>query len=209
MKKRTLLLTTLSVLTITFAGCGSATPNSTTKIPNNTSSNQMEAASPTENNGAAQTDSKNNISEDEAKTIALSDAGVKESDLTNIRITQDQDDGVSVYDVEFYIGNKEYDYEIDASNGTIRSQDTDIEDDFLNSSSDNSTSSIISQEEASKAVLSKVDGATEQNVRISFDTEDGRQVYEGEIHYNGMEYEFELNAKTGDILEWSKEREDD
>lgn len=209
MKKRTLLLTTLAVFTITFAGCGSATQSSTAKIPDNSSGNQMEAASPAENNGAAQTDLKNNISEDEAKTIALSDAGVKESDLTNIRITQDQDDGVSVYDVEFYIGNKEYDYEIDASNGTIRSQDTDIEDDFLNSSSDDSTSSVISQKEATKAVLSKVEGATEQNVRISFDTEDGRQVYEGEIHYNGTEYEFELNAKTGDILEWSKEREDD
>ena len=209
MNKRTLLLTTLAVFTITFAGCGSATQSSTAKIPDNSSGNQMEAASPAENNGAAQTDLKNNISEDEAKTIALSDAGVKESDLTNIRITQDQDDGVSVYDVEFYIGNKEYDYEIDASNGTIRSQDTDIEDDFLNSSSDESTSSVISQKEATKAVLSKVEGATEQNVRISFDTEDGRQVYEGEIHYNGTEYEFELNAKTGDILEWSKEREDD
>ena len=208
MKKRTLLLTTLAVFTITFAGCGSATQNNTTKIPANTSGNQMEAASPTENNSTAQTDSKNNISEDEAKALALSDAGVTESELTNIRITQDQDDGVSVYDVEFYIGNKEYDYEIDASNGTIRSQDSDIEDDFQNSSSD-SSSSIISQEEASKAVLSKVDGATEQNLRIFFDTDDGRQVYEGEIHYNGMEYEFELNAKTGDVLEWSKEREDD
>ena len=53
MKKRTLLLTTLAVFTITFAGCGSATPNSTTKIPNNASGNQMEASSPTENNGAS------------------------------------------------------------------------------------------------------------------------------------------------------------
>ena len=208
MKKRTLLLTTLAVFTITFAGCGSATPNSTTKIPNNTSGNQMEASSPTENNGASQTDSKNIISEDEAKAIALSDAGVTEDKLTNIRITQDSDDGVSVYDVELYIGNKEYDYEIDASNGNIRSQDTDIEDDFHNNSSD-SSSSVISLEEASKIVLAKVEGATEKHLRIALDTDDGQQIYEGEIHYNGMEYEFELNAKTGNILEWSKEREDD
>ena len=209
MKKRTLLLTTLAVFTITFAGCGSAPPNSTAKIPNNTSGNQMEAASPTGNNNASQTNSESNISEDEAKAIALSDAGVTEDKLTNIRITQDLDDGVSVYDVEFYIGNQEYDYEIDASNGTIRSQDTDIEDDFSNSSSDNTASSVISLEEASKIVLAKVEGATEKHIRIALDTDDGQQIYEGEIRYNGMEYEFELNAKTGDILEWSKEREDD
>ncbi|MDO4673493.1 MAG: PepSY domain-containing protein, partial [Porphyromonadaceae bacterium] len=128
---------------------------------------------------------------------------------TNIRITKDSDDGVSVYDVEFYIGTKEYDYEIDASNGTIRSQDTDIENDFLNSSSNNTDSSVISQEEAAKIVLAKVEGATEQHLRIKLDTDDGQQIYEGEIHYDGMEYEFELNAKTGDVLEWSKEREDD
>ena len=68
---------------------------------------------------------------------------------------------------------------------------------------------MISKEEASKIVLAKVEGATEQNLRIALDTENGQQVYEGEIRFQGMEYEFELNANTGDILEWSKEREDD
>ena len=67
----------------------------------------------------------------------------------------------------------------------------------------------MSEEEASKIVLAKVEGATAQNLRISLDRDNGQDVYEGEIRYNGMEYEFELNAKTGDILEWSKEREDD
>ena len=30
--------------------------------------------------------------------------------------------------------------------------------------------------------------------------------YEGEIYYNQTEYEFELNAQTGEVLEWSEER---
>lgn len=207
MKKRTLLLTTLTVLTLAaMSGCGPASDGKTVTVPKQNSENQMEAASPS--GTTTQTGSDNGITEEEAKAIALSDAGVTEADLTNIRITQDVDDGVSVYDVEFYVGNKEYDYEIQTADGTIRSQDTDIEQDFRNDTS-NDTSSLISKEEASKIVLAKVEGATEQNLRIALDTENGQQIYEGEIRFQGMEYEFELNANTGDILEWSKEREDD
>lgn len=207
MKKRTLLLTTLTVLALAaMGGCGPASDGNTVTVPKQNSENQMEAASPS--GTTTQTGSDNGITEEEAKAIALSDAGVTEADLTNIRITQDVDDGVSVYDVEFYVGNKEYDYEIQTADGTIRSRDTDIEQDFRNDTS-NDTSSLISKEEASKIVLAKVEGATEQNLRIALDTENGQQIYEGEIRFQGMEYEFELNANTGDILEWSKEREDD
>ena len=88
----------------------------------------MEANSPS-GTTTTQTGFDNGITEEEAKAIALSDAGVAEADLTNIRITQDVDDGTAVYDVEFYVGNKEYDYEIQAADGTIRSQDADIEQD--------------------------------------------------------------------------------
>lgn len=208
MKKRTLLLTALTVLTLAaMGGCGPASDGNTVTVPKQNSENQMEANSPS-GTTTTQTGFDNGITEEEAKAIALSDAGVAEADLTNIRITQDVDDGTAVYDVEFYVGNKEYDYEIQAADGTIRSQDADIEQDFLNSTT-NDTSSLISKEEASKIVLAKVEGATEQNLRIALDTENGQQVYEGEIRFQGMEYEFELNANTGDILEWSKEREDD
>ena len=36
-------------------------------------------------------------------------------------------------------------------------------------------------------------------------TEDGRTVYEGKFFYNEMEYEFEIDAQTGTILEWDAE----
>ena len=35
--------------------------------------------------------------------------------------------------------------------------------------------------------------------------DDSVREYEGEIHYNGMEYEFEINAYDGTILEWDEE----
>lgn len=152
--------------------------------------------------------SSNILTEDEAKQIALKDAGIKEKDITNIRVKKDMDDGRTVYEVEFYVQNEEYDYEIDVNTGKIISKDYDIENDFYNQKTTTSTSGI-SQEEAIKIVLKRVPGATEQNVQIKLDTDDGHRIYEGEVYYNQTEYEFELSAEDGKILEWSEDREDD
>ena len=57
----------------------------------------------------------------------LNDAKVKSSNARFVTAKLDREDGRVVYDVEFYAGNKEYDYEIDAYTGRILSKDTDIE----------------------------------------------------------------------------------
>lgn len=152
--------------------------------------------------------SSNILTEDEAKQIALKDAGIHEKDVTNIRVKKDIEDGRTVYEVEFYVQNEEYDYEIDVNTGKIMSKDYEIEDDFHNQKTSTSVS-VISQEDAIKIVLKRVPGATEQNVRIKLDVDDGHSIYEGEVYYKQTEYEFELNAENGKILEWSEDRDDD
>ena len=64
----------------------------------------------------------------------------------------------------------------------------------------------ISLEEARDIALARVDGATTSNISIELDRDDGWYVYEGEIFYNGMEYEFEIDADSGNILKWEEER---
>lgn len=128
-----------------------------------------------------------------------------EEQITGIRVKKDHDDGRQVYDVEFYSDNKEYDYEIDASTGEILSSDFEIENDF-NKDSASDLNPAVSQEEASAAALAKVQGASEKDLRIKLDDDDGKMIYEGDIYYNGTEYEFEIDAATGDFLEWSEER---
>lgn len=145
------------------------------------------------------------VTEDEARKTALSDAGVTEEQITGIRVKKDHDDGRQVYDVEFYSDNKEYDYEIDASTGEILSSDFEIENDF-NKDCASDLNPAVSQEEASAAALAKVQGASEKDLRIKLDDDDGKMIYEGDIYYNGTEYEFEIDASTGDFLEWSEER---
>lgn len=77
-----------------------------------------------ENN--ANTDS--TISEEEARDIALSHAGLTSDQVTFIKSHVDLDDGKRIYNVEFYTTNgKEYDYEIDPGSGNILDFDFDVE----------------------------------------------------------------------------------
>lgn len=64
----------------------------------------------------------------------------------------------------------------------------------------------ISLEQAQNIALERVPGATSQNISIKLDFDDGWYIYEGDILYNRMEYEFEIDANTGNVLKWEEER---
>lgn len=65
------------------------------------------------------------ITLDEAKKIALDHAGLKESDVRFAKAELDYDDGRAEYEIEFYLGQTEYEYEIDASSGMILKSEID------------------------------------------------------------------------------------
>ena len=56
-----------------------------------------------------------------------------------------------------------------------------------------------------KIALAKVPGATENDIRLNLDRDDGKLRYEGKIIYDGMEYDFEIDAYSGAIQEWEAE----
>ena len=64
----------------------------------------------------------------------------------------------------------------------------------------------ISEADAKAAALERVPGATEQDLRMELDRDDGKYIYEGDIIYQQKEYEFEIDANTGNFLKWSEER---
>lgn len=68
------------------------------------------------------------ISEDEAKQIALNDAGVAEQDTAFLTVNLDTDDGVTKYEVDFNVGQTEYDYDIDPVTGAILEHSSEIDD---------------------------------------------------------------------------------
>ncbi|MDE7311334.1 MAG: PepSY domain-containing protein [Eubacterium sp.] len=152
-----------------------------------------------------QADSKNAsmLSDEEAKTRALAHAGLTSGEVTFLKSSLDYEDGRKVYDVEFYTADgKEYDYEIDASTGEVVSYDFDAE----SSIPPASDGSKISAQKAKELALAQVPGATESDIReFETDHEDGHMEYEGKIVYEGMEYEFEIDAYSGAFRSWEAE----
>ena len=154
------------------------------------------------------------ISVDRAKQIALKDAGVRESDAVFLRANLDWDDGRMQYEVEFYSGSTEYDYDIDAVTGAILSSDRDMEDFQIwnsntstnrpanvssGSSGSASSGNYITAERAQQIALAECpSGSTVY--KCQFDWDDGRAEYEVEIRNGWTEYDFEIDAVTGTIL---------
>ena len=141
------------------------------------------------------------IGRDAALEAALNDAGVNESDTTRLKVSEDRDDGRKIYEIRFDVAEKEYDYEIDAMTGEIYSHDLDAEA-YVPPVSGNE----ITAEEAKALALSQVPGATESDiVEFETDRDDGRISYDGKIHYDGMEYEFEIDGYSESIRSWDAE----
>lgn len=156
--------------------------------------------------GEQQPQQSTSITEEQAKEIAANHAGVAVADLTFHSVSLEEDDGRRVYDVEFYSGSTEYDYEIDAATGKIVSYDYDAEN-YTPSQSTNTNANVkISEATAKQIALSSVPGATAANIyKFKLDFDDGRWEYEGEIRYGTMEYDFTIDANTGAIIEWDME----
>ncbi len=155
--------------------------------------------------GTGSTSSTADIGEAKAKSVALSHAGISESDTSYIYAKKDWDDGRWVYDVEFWADGKEYDYEILASNGTILSYDYDAEYQWNGSSS---TSGDTISTEKVKSIVTDRAGVSGTFRELKLERDDGRTVYEGEMRSGRTEYEFTIDAYTGAVLEWDTDWDD-
>ncbi len=183
-----------------------------------------------------------NIGKDAALEVALEDAGVNESDTTRLKVSEDRDDGRTIFEIQFDADGREYDYEVQASDGKILSADVELLTNGVQNTADSGTQNntdaqgqqssnassdatgtgntntgtgsnnnqtadtAISLEEAAAIALERVPGATDSDIRIELDSDDGVYKYEGDIIYEQKEYDFEIDANTGTILEWSEER---
>ena len=132
------------------------------------------------------------IGRDAALEAALNDAGVSESDTTRLQVSEDRDDGQKVYEIRFDVDNTGYEYEVAAADGSILSSDIENQDDGT---------------QAQGNVQNGTQDDDQGTAQISLDHDDGVYKYEGDIIYNGVEYDFEIDANSGTILEWSEERD--
>lgn len=153
------------------------------------------------------------ISADKAKKIALGDAKLAEKDVTFVKVELEFEDNRLVYDVEFYSGNVEYDYDIDAVSGAIVSADKDIENYVIpaqpsTEATTEAQASEISVEKAKQIALSHAGVGSARFTKAKIDYENGVKVYEIEFKVGNMEYEYDINVVNGAIVSSSAEIDD-
>lgn len=165
------------------------------------------------------------IGESAATTAALSHAKVDQSAAQSLTVKLDEDDGVTYYEIEFCSAGVEYDYEINATTGDVVKFEQDTCDHYAHRSASNSstnqnqsqnqnqgtsTGSYIGYDAALQAACQHagVDASQVSRLENELDHDDGVARYEISFHVGNMEYEYEINATTGQVLKYESERDD-
>ena len=146
-----------------------------------------------------------------AKAVALADAGVKAADAVFRKSELEWEDGVKVYDIEFYTSEAEYDYEINASTGAVLDKSMELFENHVPSADlQGSAGSYIGVDQA-KAIAVSNSGFKAEDViftKTKLERDKGSVRYEVEFYKDRMEYEYSIDAYTGSIVEYESEYDD-
>ena len=156
--------------------------------------------------GTSSGSSSADIGESAAKAAALKHAGLSESQVTGMKVQRDRDDGRLEYEIEFWSGSTEYDYTINAADGTVLGADKETHASSNSGSSNTSSSSSgdIGSAKAKSIALSHAGVSESQTteMKVQQDRDDGRLEYEVEFKSGGKEYEYTIDAASGTILDY-------
>ncbi|MFC7364304.1 MULTISPECIES: PepSY domain-containing protein [Bhargavaea] len=144
------------------------------------------------------------ISEDEAQSIALEAAGggeVREMEL-------DRDD--QEYEFEIRGESGEVEVKIDAKSGKVLKTEQDDQDDDQDDRDDDdrqaAPDNLISENEAIKIAKGKA-GSGAEVIEAELDEDDGRWNYEVELRDDKFEYEVDIDAENGNIIDFEKDED--
>lgn len=169
------------------------------------------------------------IGTEEARTICLQSVGVSPSKATFTKCELDGEDGRAIYEIEFFSGVNQYEFEVDARKGTILEKKSEAlsgiqpsdgsarEAQAPSASSGQqadaggASSSYIGTDRAKAIALEHAGISSSDAVftKAKLDTDDGIRTYEIEFVSGDREYEYEINASTGELLDFSSEYRDD
>ena len=146
--------------------------------------------SPISNNNTA-------ISEEEAKKIATDYLNINVEDVSFTKNKLDYDDGILIYELEFYYNNNEYEIDINAYTKEIINISIDSNDYDTNNSSN-----YIGLEKAKELVENHYKKDNIFFVKAEFDFDNKTPIYELEFYDNNKKYEYEVNAVSGNIIKY-------
>lgn len=185
---------------------GRTSQNTTSSQSNQQESTTQEVSQKVEQSTVAQTSAQpqtqdGDISLDEAKNIAFKNAGIKAQDVIVTKAKLDYDDGISVYDIEFYNSSYKFDYEI-STKGEIISFDRDNIKNNSSSSTQSVNTKYIGIDKAKSLALSNagVKSSDATFTKAKLEKDDGVWLYEIEFISGSNEYEYEINALNGNVI---------
>ena len=146
------------------------------------------------------------IGRDAAKAAAVKHAGLEDGQVEAARVELDFDDGTMIYEVEFCVDGWEYEYEIDAKDGTVLR--TEKEYTGQEQLPIQPPSGDIGEQTAVEVALQHAGLTLEyvNSVNCHRDEDDGVQYYEVTFRYGAWEYEYEISAYSPTVLDWEKEQ---
>ncbi|MDO4805391.1 MAG: PepSY domain-containing protein [Lachnospiraceae bacterium] len=184
---------------------------------------QVADASAATNNAAAgaNTAAAGSVTLEKAQETALADAGFTAADVVIKKAAQDVDDGVTKFEIDFYVSDTEYEYDIDAGTGAILSKKTEAMDaeDYTEMNAlqgiDTTVKSAdagMTEDKALEIALQHAnvarDSISQVQTHQEFDDDYGKNVYDVEFHVGANEYSYDIDAETGDILSYEQEVDD-
>lgn len=159
------------------------------------------------------------ISKNEVKNIITGNMNVKSEDVYFESIDFELDK--SVYEVEIYYKNRDFEYKIDARSGKVIYTDFIVNNnipssnntesssinDSTNSNTTNNLNAKLTVEEAKNIALThaKLDENNVEFLRTKLDYDDGVLVYEIDFVYNKEDYDYEIDANTGAIISFDRD----
>ena len=168
---------------------------------------------------------------DAAKAVALEAAGVTEDDAVFSTAGLDKRNGMDYYAVDFTAGGQSYEYDIDAVTGVVidsssgggTAETPAAGDDDGTASAPAAASpspsagqttggqaAAVTEEQARETALSHAGFTADQVtfVRSELDRDDGRLMYDVEFYTSDYkEYDYEIDAATGEILSYDYDAE--
>lgn len=143
------------------------------------------------------------ISSEQAKQIALNHARIAENEAGHIKIDQDYDDGILLFEVEFWKENIEYEYKISAEKGEILEYGQ--ERNRVDFTPISPNQELLSAEKAKEIAAAHAQKKTSEVrfVKIAQEFKHGYSSYELKFWHGYVEYKYEIDAANGEILEFS------
>ena len=143
------------------------------------------------------------LTEEEAKQIALSKINKKQDEITFTKVQIDRENGKTVYDIYIQDNMKEYEMSIDVETKEIIAYKENNK-----NSNPIENKKYIGIEKAKEIVLNhaKLTNNQANFNKIELDVDYNIATYEIEFYYNYYEYDYEINALTGEIIKYEKER---